>query len=150
MGLLVRHVVGQVVPGRSHQDGEECEADEHGVEDVVGADRQPLPVRLEDVAGVAVKVSELHLMRRDHCGSGPFAFDPAHIGSEMPCARMSRKCTYISSVMRAGRTNTWMVKKRCSVGGPTTGPPCSTSRMNAPSCAGGAEPAILIVTSVAK
>src|SRR5712692_5789648 len=74
----------------------------------------------------------------------------SHSGSAMPWARMKRKWTYMSSTINAGSRNTWMVKKRCSVGGPTTGPPCSTSLMKAPSWAGGAEPAILIVTSVAK
>ena len=37
-----------------------------------------------------------------------------------------------------------------SVGGPSTEPPWRRSLMNTPSCGGGARPAILIVTSVAK
>src|ERR1700674_1059901 len=63
---------------------------------------------------------------------------------------MNRKWTYISTTMMAGSRKTWMVKNRCRVGGPTTAPPWRISLINVPRIAGGGEPAILIVTSVAK
>src|SRR2546423_12118732 len=151
VGVLVGHVVGQVVPGVSHQDGEESEADEHRIEDVIGADRQTLPLGLERVAGMTVELDDLDFLRCRHRSAGSFLFHAlGHSGSEIPCARMNRKCTYMSRTIRAGRTNTCSVKNRCSVPGPTTGPPCRSSLMNMPSCCGGVKPAILIVTSVAK
>src|SRR5581483_4507710 len=152
--LVIRHVVGQVVARRAHQDGEQGKPDQHRVEDVVRPDRKALPLGLEGVTAVPVHLDERDLVRRRdrgrRAGSVLLYELVHHMGSEMPCARMKRKCTYMSRVIKSGSTKTWMVKKRCSVGGPTTGPPWSTSLMKAPSCAGGAEPAILIVTSVAK
>src|SRR5262245_59376445 len=137
--VLVGHVVGQVVAGVPHQDGEEGQPDQHRIQDVVGADRQPLPLGLELMSEVAVGLDDLHLFRRHHGRSRSFPGDVlvAHSGSEIPCARMKRKWTYMRPTMRAGSTNTCSVKKRCSVGGPTTGPPWSSSLMNRPSCAGG-------------
>src|SRR5439155_26977231 len=121
--------------------------------EVVRVDLQALPVGLEGVAAaVAVYLHDLDLLRRCHRHAGSFFPHAliAHSGFEIPCARMNRKCTYINSTITAGSTNTCSVKKRCRVGGPTTGPPCSSSLTNMPSCGGGVRPAILIVTSVAK
>src|SRR3981189_300424 len=87
-------------------------------------------------AAMTVELDDLDLFRRGHSGTRSRLLDLglAHNGSEMPWARMNRKCTYINNTIRAGSTNTWRVKKRCRVGGPTTGPPCSSSLTNMPSC----------------
>src|SRR5437016_10289622 len=123
------------MPCVAHQDREQGETDHHRVKDVIGTDRQPLPGRFERVAAaVAVELDDLDLFRGDDSSPGPVFPDLffAHSGSEIPCARMNRKCTYINRTIKAGSTNTRRVKKRCRVGGPTTGPPCASSRMKAP------------------
>ena len=119
VGVLVRHVVGQVVAGGTHQDREEGQSDDHGVEDVVGANRQPLPFRLEDVSPVRVDLDDRDrrcrgrrawsFSARDLVAHHTFfAHDLVahHNGAEMPWARMKRKWTYISRVISAGRRNT--------------------------------------------
>src|SRR5262249_34243468 len=112
-----------------------------------------LVLRLQGVPAMAVRLHDLDLFRRrGHRGAGPFLLHVflLHSGCEIPCARMNRKCTYIKRTISAGRTNTWSVKNRCRVGGPTTGPPWSSSLMNAATGGIGMPAVILIVTSVAK
>src|SRR5207249_1618008 len=145
-------VVGQVVAGRPQQDREEGQPDEDGVEDMVGTDRQPLVPGLQRVAaGVDLEQRRVaRCLRLGRGRPGTFARPPAagrhQSGSEMPWARMSRKCTNIRSTIRAGSRNTWSANQRWSVPAPSVGPPCRNSLMNGPRM--GALPPILIVTSV--
>src|SRR5207247_9120171 len=142
VGLVGGHIVSEVVAGVAHEDREQRQADQDGVEDVVGADGEALPLGFERVPDVTVELADLELARRrGDGGAGSFFLDLflAHIGSEIPCARMKRKWTYIKSTISAGSTNTCSVKKRCSVGGPTTAPPCNTSLLKVPSHIGSAD-----------
>src|SRR5947208_11543474 len=50
-------------------DGEESESDENRIEDVVGPDRQALPLGLERVADVAVELDDLGFLRRGDGGA---------------------------------------------------------------------------------
>ena len=52
VGLVVGHVVCEVVTGGAHQDREEGDPDQQRVQDVIRANRQALPFGLERVAGV--------------------------------------------------------------------------------------------------
>src|SRR5260221_11564060 len=110
MRLVVGHGVGQVGAGVAHEDGEEGERYEYRIQNVVGADRQPLVLGLKRVT-VRLVHDHRHLRLSD--GSArPFhlQFLVHHIGSEIPCARMNRKWMYIRSTMRAGSRNTCMSK----------------------------------------
>jgi len=74
--VVVGHVVGQVVTGGAHENGEEVETHHHRVEDVVGPDRQALVVRLERVTPVTINLDHRDLLRRC-CGgrAGSFLLD---------------------------------------------------------------------------
>src|SRR4029077_8460181 len=152
MRVFLRHVIGDVVPGLAEQELEGRQARRDRIEDVVGADREALVFRLERVTpAVGVLLHDLDLFGRDS-RSRSFLVDLllAHSGSDIPCARISLKWMYIKRTINAGSTNTCSVKKRCSVGGPTTGPPWSSSLMNALTGWIGMPAVILMVTSVAK
>ena len=71
----------------------------------------------------------------------------------MPCWRINRKWTYISTMINAGRMKTWMAKNLCRVPGPTTDPPWSSALVQPPMSMGpiaGGLHATCMVTEVAQ
>jgi hypothetical protein len=54
VGLVVGHVIGEMVAGVAHEDGEEGDPNQKRVQDVVRPNRQSLPLRLQGVTDVGI------------------------------------------------------------------------------------------------
>src|SRR5260370_38783220 len=113
-----------MVAGDAHEDGEEGMAHDQRIEDVVRPDRQLYADRLERVAvRFSLDDRDLRFGGRPPRSLLHPSLVTHHNGSEIPCARMKRKCTYMRRTIKAGSKNTWIRTHPCRVRRPPTRPP---------------------------